>query len=78
MFLPKTHYLASSRRFALGAVSLWSVKTRRAPSRRCRDAKVSGHTTTAMHHTIIPPPALHMEELATLLIGSSEKTIATS
>ena len=27
----------------------WSVKTRRAPSRHCRDARVYGHTTTAMH-----------------------------
>ena len=32
------------------AVSAWSVKTRRAPSRHCRDARrVHGHTTTAMH-----------------------------
>ena len=31
------------------AMSAWSVKTRRAPSRRCRDARVYGHTTTAMH-----------------------------
>ena len=29
--------------------SVWSVKTRRAPSRYCRDARVRGHTTTAMH-----------------------------
>ena len=27
----------------------WSVKTRRAPSRHCRDAKVYGQTTTVMH-----------------------------
>ena len=31
------------------ARSTWSVKTRRAPSRRCRDARVYGHTTTGMH-----------------------------
>ena len=31
------------------AMSAWSVKTRRAPSRHCRDARVYGHTTTAMH-----------------------------
>ena len=31
------------------AMSDWSVKTRRAPSRHCRDARVYGHTTTAMH-----------------------------
>ena len=29
--------------------SAWSVKTRCAPSRRCQDARVSGHTTTVMH-----------------------------
>ena len=31
------------------AMSAWSVKTRRAPSRRFGDARVYGHTTTAMH-----------------------------
>ena len=30
------------------AMSAWSVKTRRAPSRQCRDARVYGHATTAM------------------------------
>ena len=29
--------------------SAWLVKTRRAPSRHSRDARVYGHTTTAMH-----------------------------
>ena len=38
------------------AMSAWSVKTRRAPSRRCRDARVYGHTTTAMHGNEYPPP----------------------
>ena len=33
------------------AVFTWSVKTRRAPSRRCRDARVY----TAMHETSTPP-----------------------
>ena len=31
------------------AMSAWSVKTRHAPSGHCRDARVYGHTTTAMH-----------------------------
>ena len=31
------------------AMSAWSVKTRRALSWHCRDARVYGHTTTAMH-----------------------------
>ena len=32
----------TSRRFALGAMSAWSVNTRRAPSRHSRDARVYG------------------------------------
>ena len=31
------------------AMSAWSVKTGRAPSRHCRDARVYAHTITAMH-----------------------------
>ena len=31
------------------AMSTWSVETRRARSRHYRDARASGHTTTAMH-----------------------------
>ena len=31
------------------AMSAWLVKTRRTPSRYCKDARVYGHTTTAMH-----------------------------
>ena len=40
------------------AMSAWLVKTRRAPSRHSRDARVYGHTTTAMHKlsTPLPPP----------------------
>ena len=30
-------------------MSAWSVKTRRDPSRHCRDAMVCDHTTTVMH-----------------------------
>ena len=40
------------------AMSAWSVEIRRAPSRHCRDARVFGHTTTAMHeYRVHPPPA---------------------
>ena len=35
-------------RFVL-AMSAWWVKTRRAPSGHCRDARVYGYTTTAVH-----------------------------
>ena len=47
------------------AVSTLSVKTRHAPSRHCTDARVYGHTTTAMHdieyisaneYLVHPPP----------------------
>ena len=31
------------------AMSAWSVKTLRGPSRQCRDARVYGHTTTTVH-----------------------------
>ena len=40
------------------ATPVWSVKTRRAPSRHCRDATVYGHTTAAMDVTSTPPPHL--------------------
>ena len=40
-------------------MSAWVVKSRRAPSRYSRDARVYGHTTTAMHElsTPAPPPS---------------------
>ena len=39
------------------AMSAWSVKTRCAPSRHCKDARVYGHTTTtAMHDNEYPLP----------------------
>ena len=38
------------------AISAWLVKTRRAPSRHSRDARVYGHKTTAMHKLSTPPP----------------------
>ena len=50
------HTLYATRRTPHGAslclvlaMSVWSVKTRRAPPRHCRDARVYGPTTTAMH-----------------------------
>ena len=38
------------------ATFAWSVKTRHAPSRHCRDVRVYGHTNTAMHDMRPPPP----------------------
>ena len=38
------------------AMSAWSVKTRCAPSRHFRDARVYGHTTTFMHDMSTPHP----------------------
>ena len=40
------------------AFSAWLVKTRLAPSRHSGDARVYGHTTTAMHKLSTPPPHL--------------------
>ena len=41
------------------AIPAWLVKTRRAPSRHSRDARVYGHTTTAMHTlSTHPAPAI--------------------
>ena len=37
------------------AMSAWSVETRRAPSRRCGDARVDGHTTTAVRDIEFTP-----------------------
>ena len=38
------------------ATSACSVKTRRGPSRHCRDARVNSHTTTAIYDGSTPPP----------------------
>ena len=40
------------------AMSAWLVKTRRTPSRHSRDARVYGHTATAMHEYRVPPPTV--------------------
>ena len=50
-------------------MSVWSVKTRHAPSRKCRDARVYGHTTTAMHDNeyTLPPPGLGFDKLGSEL-----------
>ena len=48
----------TSLRFDVGArdVCLVTVKTRHAPSRHCGDARVYGHTTTAMREVSTRPP----------------------
>ena len=38
------------------AMTAWSVRTRRAPSRHFRDARVHGHTTTALYVVEYTPP----------------------
>ena len=50
---PTTH--GASR--LVQAMPSWSVKTRHAPSRHCRNARVYGHTTTAMHEMPPTPPS---------------------
>ena len=57
----RQHTLHAPRRTPRGASRLvlamyaWSVKTRHAPSRHCRDARVYGHATTAMHEYRVHP-----------------------
>ena len=49
----QTHHGASR---LVHAMSVWSAETRGAPCRHCRDARVYGHTTTAMHDIEYTPP----------------------
>ena len=60
-YTPPPHPPCSSintSRFAsrlVRAMSAWSVKARRAPSRHGGDARVYGHPTAAMHNIEYPP-----------------------
>ena len=47
--LHATHRTPHGASLLVQAMSAWLVKTRRAPSRHSRDARVNGHTTTTMH-----------------------------
>ena len=76
---PSCDLLNTSRRFALGASNV-CLETRRAPSRHSRDARVYGHTTTAMHKlSALPnppspsPPPPHVTD-TTGCRGSTAKT----
>ena len=51
---PHTHTPHGASRL-VQAMSAWLVKTRRAPSRHSRHARVYGHTTTAVHKLSTPP-----------------------
>ena len=44
------------------AMSTWSVKTRRAPSQRCRDARIYDHIIAAIHDIEypLPPPSARL------------------
>ena len=57
------------------AVSAWSVKTRRAPSRHCSGAKTYGSTSIAVHdveYTPPPlPPMLGWRQMSTILMFRS-------
>ena len=57
-FRRPAEHLTALRGWCYIAMSPWSVKSRRALSRRCRDARVYGHTTTAMHDNEYIPPTL--------------------
>ena len=50
-------------------MSAWSVKTRRAPSRHCEDARDYAHTTMAVHDNEYTP-ALVVAEVRFLALPS--------
>ena len=56
------------------AMSAWSMNARRAPFQHCKDGRVYGHTTTAMHdmRTPSPLPATPTAAVAAVLIGGLE------
>ena len=57
--LHATHRAPHGASCLVQAMSAWLVKTPRAPSRHNRDARVYGHTTTAMHKlSASPAPSL--------------------
>ena len=62
-FMRLAQRLTAPRAFCK-TMSAWSVKTRRALSRHCKDVRVYGHTTTAIHDvsTSSPPPDLFLIE----------------
>ena len=53
------------------AMSAWPGETRCAPSRHCKDARVYGHTTTAMHDTPLPPCLLKLLASSSLTLISN-------
>lgn len=65
-----TSLVTSNQPSPSGTKSAWSVKTRPASSRYCRDASVYGRKTTAMHDMsrVSPPPTLQ----ETILTACSE------
>ena len=56
MVLPPSALPVRHRPVVVGVMSAWSAKIRRAPCRHCSDARVYGHTTTAVHNRSAPPP----------------------
>ena len=55
-FMPLAEHLTALCAWCMQAMFVWSGKTRRALSRHCRDVRVYGPTTTAMHGIEHPPP----------------------
>ena len=59
LLMQLAEHLTALRAWCKQHLPAWCVKTRRAPSRHSRDARVHGHTTTAMHKLSTsprPPP----------------------
>ena len=53
-------HLTALRAWCKQCLPAWSVKAQRAPSQHCRDVRVYGHTTTAMHDMSTPPLAQNL------------------
>ena len=58
-FMRLAEHLNALRAWCKQSMSAWSVKTRRALSRYCRDARVYGHTTTVMYDKMSIPLSLN-------------------
>ena len=76
--LHATHRTPHGASRLVHAMSAWSVKTRRAPSRLCRDARVYttipySHTTAAMHGYRVHPPLPRLPPLGPLLQPTKNK-----
>ena len=75
MFMRLTEHLTFRFARLVQAMSASSAKTRRAPSRHYRDARVYDHTTTAMHENEYPPPPAKIHECDMEKFGALQQMV---